>query len=195
MKKLSKTTEDKIFPENLEQGQWFERKFLDVHLPSGPLWVAKTDGLPKGTKIPVGTRLVWASGWKTWKKLSELGVWVSGCNESLGEAEDNNLKPLFGQVEWTKITHKGAQKETTTPSMKTLSTYEIIPLETTPDIKGKTHFYWMSGSSFLLALKNHPWIKEAHHSCGPGNTYETISQVVSATVFPGYEHWKKEVLK
>lgn len=191
-KTFLKTTLDKIFPEDPAKAKWFERKFFDSKVPGGPLWIAKDEALPKNTEIAVGERVVWVSGFETWKKLAQRGVWVSGCNESLGEGEENQLGAIYGSLRWTKLTHS---KACSSEGLKNLSTYDLIPLKTAPDIRGKTHFYWMSGSSFLRALELYPWLKEMNHSCGPGNTFEVISQQVPVTVFPSYDHWKEKVVQ
>jgi len=188
---IEKASLDRLFPPEISKAQWFRREALEVSLPSGPLWISKDEALPRTSQIPVGSRPVWASGWETWKKLAQRGVWVSGCNEGLGELEENQLDLLYGPLKWTKLSHLEGHQST----MKNFPTYKLIPLETCPDIRGKTHFYWMSGSSFLRALKVHPQIEEAKHFCGPGNTYDIISQKVPVTIFPKYDQWKEAVLK
>jgi hydroxymethylbilane synthase len=185
---IPKTSEEKIFPENAEKASWFDREFFDVDIPSGPLWIAKADGLPLKSKVH-SSQLVWVSGWETWKKLAKRGVWVTGCNESLGEGLELGLIPLFGDLKFTKLSHDTSSKDT-------FPTYKLIPKQSLPDLEGRTHFYWMSGSSFKLALERFPQIKDAYHACGPGNTYETlVAHVAKVFIFPSLKHWKEGVLK
>jgi len=191
--KISKATLKNIFPEPGVRAQFFRREALDIDIPPGPLWVSKDEALPDGV-VPQD-RLIWVSGIETWKKLAKRGVWVTGCNEGLGESEANHLEDLFGPLKWTKLSHTEGHQGQIKSLGKILGTYKLIPLKTLPDLQNKTHFYWTSGSSFLLALKAYPEIKKAHHFCGPGNTYEIISKEVPVTIFPKYEQWKEAILK
>ena len=73
---------------------------------------------------------------------------------------------------------------------KILSTYKLKPLSINEDLSKKTHFYWMSGSAFKLALDNYPEIIQSQHACGPGNTYKYIKKYIkddNLNILLGYE--------
>jgi hydroxymethylbilane synthase len=170
-----KTNLDKIWSaKNLNGDEEFEREFLNIEKPlsANSFWVSKSVAWPKDWHA-LATDFVWASGVETWQKLSALGIWVSGCSESLGEQERPMTDHL--QVEnkaWFKLTHvNGFESQ----QIKNLPTYRLVSKCNNAEyssIKGKTHFYWSSGSLFEAVLKNNPEIlKNGFHGCGPGNTY------------------------
>ena len=79
-----------------------------------------------------------------------------------------------------------------------IPTYELKPVNMNEDLNEKTHFYWMSGSAFKLALKNYPKIINANHSCGPGNTLKTIKKYINKNninVFLSYEDALKNITR
>ena len=56
----------------------------------------------------------------------------------------------------------------------------------------------MSGSAFKLALKKYPKIKNAKHSCGPGNTLLTLKKYIkekNINIFLSYEDALKNVVR
>jgi len=80
----------------------------------------------------------------------------------------------------------------------------LIPKDQGPDIKGKKNFYWMSGSSFALALQLNPEIAAANHYCGPGNTFFAIKKLLvdnengkaeNLRVALDYDHWASQTWK
>lgn len=195
---------EKIFPREGESATFFEREALPRSewsaIESAPaLWVARENAWPEGfAQKP--DQVVWTAGLSTWKKLAQRGVWVSGSAEGLGEHEPERIEALLNtpKVNWTKLTHAGSVEAGGGETMKTVATYRLTPKANAPDIKGRTHFYWMSGSAFDQALKLSPEIKNAHHASGPGNTYRHIRKVLgdnaSVEVHLGVEAWRQSVL-
>ena len=178
----------KVCPCDPKKNIWFKRIPLPVkslHFDR-PLWVSRESALPPHATY----HLLWVSGVKTWQKLASRGHWVNGCAESLGEREDPRLESLLGPVNWLKLTHKGALD---VKDKETLATYELQPTAQKPNLLGSTHFYWMSGSQFKEAIKCYPQLKNAHHSCGPGHTYESISRVLDVNIFLSLEEWEEAV--
>ncbi|MEQ1878512.1 MAG: hydroxymethylbilane synthase, partial [Bdellovibrionia bacterium] len=181
-----------IFP--LEtKASFFDRESVVVSDRSAsPLWIARADALPTGW---TPSNFVWASGLETWKKLAERGVWVNGSSEGLGEDENQRLEILAGgMVPWVKLSHDEGVSGTT---HEFLATYKLVPKASKPDIQGKTHFYWMSGSSFLHAVALEPAIRNAYHFCGPGNTLGIIQKNLGPEghvwVFLNHKQWLKEM--
>ena len=138
--------------------------------------------------------MIWTSGVKTWLKLAKKGYWVNGTADSLGE-EDPKVSNLTNNRKWVKFTHSQVKgkyfKNPNIPeNAKILSTYKLKPLSINEDLSKKTHFYWMSGSAFKLALDNYPEIIQSQHACGPGNTYKYIKKYIkddNLNILLGYE--------
>jgi hydroxymethylbilane synthase len=191
--KFEKVRKESVFPSENDES-FFSREAIQVEIPQGPLFVTKSDALPESYH-PQVNQLVWTSGWESWKKLAKRGIWVSGCFESLGEVDTENSFSLWPQERWpqswTKLTHNEGYKE----NMKVVGTYKLSPKEKSPKLEGKTHFFWMSSSSFLRALEVEPErIKSGQHNCGPGNTFAVISGHVPVRIWPSFAIWKKMVI-
>jgi len=158
-----------IFPLTPDENSWFDRKREKIPPPPcSALWVAKAEAWPEDYKFG---GIVWVSGMLSWKKLAQRGVWVNGCAEGLGE-EEPQLQELCPKLEWKKLTHKAAAYEAG------LASYELVPKEAkySPDLTGKTHFFWMSASSFKRANELFPKeLENGHHGCGPGLTYQFLA--------------------
>lgn len=188
-----KTDRDKMWPLNSSDTDWFAREAIPVEPAAEPLalWIAKADALPDDWRTQPG-QIVWASGVKTWTHLAQRGVWVSGSAESLGEQEPPNIETLVGSpLTWLKLTHESGYNEGTTP---TLATYRLVPNNGHVDLRGKTYFFWKSGSSFEHALSLNPWIKSMTHFCGPGNTQRILGKNgVQPHVFLDHTQWLKEM--
>jgi hydroxymethylbilane synthase len=188
---------DKIFPLKAKDNSWFERKPLkgdfDFSAVDG-LFVARADALPAKVK-PKPEQIVWTAGVQTWIKLAERGVFVNGCLDGLGEGEELGIERICGgRKELVKLTHGGGDKS----SQFNAATYELIPKKETPDLKGKTHFFWMSRTSFQRAAAEFPEeIRTGHHACGPGRTYEFLKSAGLSRpvkVFIGLEQFLDETM-
>jgi hydroxymethylbilane synthase len=183
-----------VFPRAGRDNAWFERRPLDVALAElasrEALFVARAEAWPRGLRQAPGQK-VWTAGAKTWEKLARLGVWVNGCQDGLGETEDFALDQLVAEpLNWTKLTHSGAAG---------VATYELRPAATAPDLRGKTHFFWLSRSSFERAVALFPdQIASGYNACGPGVTYEFLKRQTQlrrpVKVFIGLEQFLKESL-
>ena len=117
----------------------------------------------------------------------------------MGEDEDPRLDILLNHpVKWTKLTHDdGTRPGAQSPILKTLATYKLVPKEEVPDLSGKTHFYWTSGTSFERALQAYPNIKAGFHACGPGNTFLKLREILGPqgklAVYPSHSLWLTEL--
>lgn len=210
---------EKIFPISSAAGKWFSRVSLlpneldEMALQkikgkesSVALWVARAEAFPQSWQN-YQFKVVWTSGLKSWQQLAERGIWVHGCSESLGEQENPRIDLVLNhRICWLKLSHvegflSGRYDEAESGnqiSQEILGTYRLVPEKKGPDLKDKTHFYWMSGSSFQQALKNHQEIiLQGYHGCGPGNTYKILSQVLPKErlkIFLNYENWRDMTL-
>jgi hydroxymethylbilane synthase len=194
--------EDELYPQLGQNNSLYERKTLEVELPLAPyLFVTKDSALPKKwNHQQLQEKVIWTSGLTTWRKLAKRGIWVHGSCESLGETDSLTLESIRGQkdIRWTKLTHKASPK---VGPHEHYATYELTTKSTAdlPDLKGKKHFYWMSGSQFKMAFEHEPSIKEAQHACGPGLSYDEITQHLShdnpAQIYLNYEQWYESLTK
>jgi hydroxymethylbilane synthase len=177
---------ENIFPLNAKDNSWFEREALPPkRIPENfsALLVARADAWPENLKAKED-RLVWAAGVQTWMKLAERGIFVSGCQDGLGEAEEKKLDVLAGPLHWCKLTHDEAAE-----GHHAVATYALRPKAKRPDLKGKTHFFWMSRTSFEEAWAHFPnEIAAGHNACGPGHTWEFLK------TFPGLKNPVKVVM-
>jgi hydroxymethylbilane synthase len=184
---------NKMWPLSSSDTDWFAREGIPVEPvdASIALWIAKADALPDDW-LPCPGQIVWASGVKTWRSLAQRGVWINGSAESLGEQEPQNIETLVGSpLTWLKLTHESGYNEGTA---LTLATYRLVPKNGPVDLKGKTYFFWKSGSSFEHALSLNPWIKSMTHFCGPGNTQRILERNgVQPHVFLDHAQWLKEM--
>ena len=170
-----------LWPKSPKEVQWFDREPIAARAPQGPktaLWVARAQAFPDSWLGPCREACVWTAGLETWKKLAARGVWVSGTAESLGERENPKLQNLAPGLKWHKLTHADGE-EPSRDEAKKIATYRLVLRETGnfPDLREKTHFYWMSGSAFRLAAQVFPKaIAKGRHFCGPGHTSEIIQR-------------------
>jgi hydroxymethylbilane synthase len=182
-----------LWPLESSEADWFDREVISVKPADGApaLWIAKADALPDDW-CPSAGQIVWASGVQTWKRLAQRGLWVHGSAESLGEQEPQNIDTLAGEdLKWLKLTHAAGYDE---GAMPVLRTYRLVPKDEHPDLQGKTHFFWKSGSSFEYALALNPWIKSMTHFCGPGNTQRILERNgVQPHIFIDHAQWLKEM--
>ncbi len=171
-----------IYPKNSSE-KLFDRAPLsspeiEPALKDPFLWIVKDEALPKRFKASE-SQVIWSSGLKTWRKLARRGVWVNGSSEALGENERARVETLVqnDHLKWTKLTHdQGFQN----PEMKTVATYRLQARELRVDLAGVTHFFWSSGSSFDLLIKQFPEIKKAWHFCGPGHSFDHIKKCLGS---------------
>lgn len=157
----------------------FVRERLSVARPSPPcdtaLLVARADALPEHWH-PDDGQLVWTAGLATWRRLAARGVWVAGCDESLGETAAQAARLLFPQVTlWLKLTHLEGHDP---PRGSALGTYALRPAREPMAVDGYSHFYWHSGSQLRAYLQRWPGLAKAWHGCGPGNSWTQASALL-----------------
>lgn len=166
-----------VFPLNPKDMAFFERRPLPLPQPreSRAYWVARADAWPEGWRLGPDD-LLWSAGLESWRKLAARGIWVNGSSEGLGEQESPRLHEIAGRpLFWTKLSHdEGVRSE----GFEFLATYELVPKGPVPDLRGKTHFFWMSGSAFRRALAAYPEIRGAHHSAGLGLTQKVLRELL-----------------
>ena len=197
---FSSNTTDEIYPENLKNYKIFSRKQLNENvddinnLQNKCIYVSRINSIPDRSKIQ-SNNVIWTSGLRTWKNLSERGIWVNGTSDGLGEDFDKDINSLTNNP-WVKLTHSQSPES----SIKNkIETYQLESIDFEIDIEKKKYFYWMSSSAFKASIDKYPKIIEKYHFCGPGNTYNEISKILgndkNLFVELSYDSWKKKLLK
>lgn len=189
---------DAIFPVHAKDNSWFEREAIAVDFDlsaSVGLIVAREDGLP-ADYTPPAKQWVWTAGVRTWTRLARRGVWVSGCFDGLGESEAMGVEAYGAPKVFTKLSHAGGHQR---GGHDFVATYRLRPKKDVPDLKGKTHFFWMSGSSFERAQQFFPQeIGNGFHACGPGSTFDQLRRLPGlkhpVKVFAGLDQFLSETL-
>lgn len=183
-----------IFPLEMKQARLANDENIEVK--EEPLagckavFVAKSRAFPVGW-IPELDQWLWVAGSRTWRKLAEIGLWINGSAEALGDCEDARLENIAGPVNWTKLTHEEALAYSEGPA---IATYRLTESKIPADLEAKKCFYWTSYSSFKRALTQFPAIQNAQHACGPGKTAELIEKELGRKpdVFLSYKEWRNE---
>jgi len=186
-----------VFPATAKDNSWFAREplaFNESIRNHSALFVARADGWPK-EYLPQPGQVVWTAGVQTWMKLAEQGVFVNGCQDGLGESEPKRLEIMAGPLSWAKLTHQLAPET----QVNTIATYKLHPKDQTPDLRGCTHFFWMSRTTFERAWALFPTeIANGYNACGPGLTYDFLNSFPKlrhpVKVFMGLEQFLHESL-
>ena len=136
------------------------------------------------------SNIIWTSGIETWINLAKTGNWINGSSDSLGEEECPEESP-FKKVRWSKLSHNlnvSSQK-------KIIPTYKLLPLDIDSSIAKRTHFFWMSSTSFKRAIELYPEILNAKHATGIGKSFDIIQSIVPEKVEPflDYQDWLNQV--
>lgn len=126
------------------------------------------------------SRSIWAAGSKTARELSNHGIWVNGTCDSLGSEELRLFKsslalkmihPTLGD-EWLVLTHGEALSDLG----KVIPAYdrklEEVSSEFTQQMKQVGACYWTSFPQYQAYLQKFPELKNAHHFCGLGKTWQ-----------------------
>jgi hydroxymethylbilane synthase len=184
-------SESAIWPRPNERGVVTRRRPLRVSPPADDagFWIARAEALPADWDVPA-SRLVWAAGARTWERLATRGVWVNGCADGLGDLELPDVDLMAGHpIVWRRLTHA----ESNDPAA--LATYAVE--DAAPDLAGRTHFFWTSGSAFLRAIRAQPALRSGWHASGPGRTARTIRDTLGTdarlSVWLDYEQWHTHV--
>jgi len=198
-KNINKANINEIFPEDLSDYKFFKRATIKDSinkinsLNKNCIWVSRKSAMPKEAS-PLSSNVIWASGLKTWKALTQRGIWVNGCSDSMGEDFNPNINSLC-QFPWIKLTHRNSPKSLI---KNVIFTYELVQEDKLPNLSNKKYFYWMSSSAFKLAISENSNILGAYHSCGPGNTFKEIKKMIKdpskLSVHLSYDEWRNSLI-
>ena len=192
--------ENQIYPSSLKNHKLFKREYIYNsiqkinNISKHCVWIARSSALPLDTNIN-STNIVWTSGIKTWKSLTDRGIWVNGTADGMGEDFDTNISNLTSNP-WIKLTHELAPK---TKIKNVIHSYNLKELPIDENIVNKKFFYWMSSTAFSYVLKTNPKIINGYHACGPGNTYKVLKKLINdpkrLEVVLSYNIWKKKLIQ
>lgn len=182
------------FPRNKGEQRFFERKpSLDSlealkKIKNKGIYVSRSNAIESSNLLD-DSNIVWTSGVDTWKSLAQKGYWVNGTSDSLGE-NNSPEESLFEEISWLKVTHK----DNLDKDKEVLVSYELNPLDVSERLLECDYFYWMSASSFGLAIEKYPELKDRNHACGLGQTFKFIEKVApQVTPFLDFDSWLEAV--
>jgi len=182
------------FPRNKGEQRFFERKpRLDSlealkKIKNKGIYVSRSNAIESSNLLD-DSNIVWTSGVDTWKSLALKGYWVNGTSDSLGE-NNSPEESLFEEISWLKVTHK----DNLDKDKEVLVSYELNPLDVSERLLQCDYFYWMSASSFGLAIEKYPELKDRNHACGLGQTFKFIEKVApQVTPFLDFDSWLEAV--
>ncbi len=162
-----------VFPAAAADNSWFERRDVaparDLAREPG-LFVARAEALP-ASAAPNDAQLVWTAGVRSWARFVWPNVAFGSAVARMGVAsrEPRHLEQLAPGVTLTKLTHAGRGRKGRSGDLRARAQNHG------PDLKNKTHFYWMSGTSFTRARELYPReIAAGFHASGPGSTHEFL---------------------
>lgn len=127
---------------------------------------------------------IWAAGTKTAQLLCEDGFWINGTSDSLGTKDlyefknSKALKIIHSSIDldWTVLSHD----EATTDLGQVVGCYErkIRPVtdQFISELKSVGACLWTSYPQYQEYLKQFPFLKEAHHFCGLGKTWQEFQK-------------------
>ena len=192
---FSEVSNENYFPANKNEQSFFKRLAIKEaeneleKIKNKGIYVSRSNALESHVEID-DSNIIWTSGVDTWISLARKGFWINGTSDSLGENNSPGENP-FGSINWLKLSHVDAKNS----NNNTIATYKLEPLEIDNRIQSCEYFYWMSASSFKLAVEYFPEILIKKHSCGLGNTYDFINSMIPENTFPclNYDSWLEQI--
>ncbi len=128
-------------------------------------------------------KFIFAAGSKTMRDLAEIGFWVHGSSDGLGDEE---LKRLRDSKFLNMFYNNHLVLETLSHDKATSSLSEVTPVYThllnelseeyKKEIENTDFFYWTSATEFNFFAELFPNIKNKFHACGLGKTYVELKK-------------------
>lgn len=133
----------------------------------------------KASSSPLG---IWAAGTKTAEKIASEGFWVNGTSDSLGtedliEFKNSQLLKFFHSTEnnWIVLTHAESKSDLG----EVIGCYErsqaSVSFEWLEKLKQAEACYWTSYPQYEAYIKEFPFLKNTHHFCGLGKTFQEFN--------------------
>ena len=175
-----KVRKDDIFPKNKEEQNIFKRSDIDKNdilngLKNTLIYITRKNVL-NNRPVFDPSCILWTSGMKSWKAANNLGYWIHGSSDSMGESEINSTQTFLGEnFPITKLTFKNDDP----PTERVINVYELNNPKFPDDMADRKEFFWMSTLAFKTALKQYPEIIDKQHACGMGNTYKKLKKIIT----------------
>ncbi len=178
------------------------RDALEVSVPKKPVYfVANARSVLGINTTQLNNARVWCSGFRSWRKLAEMGVWVEGCADSLGF---EFIRPLIGKrilslpklEEWCVLTHSKAVSGW--QECEAIAPYDVVFEDDSFYAEGlgtADVVFWASGYQFDCYSK---FVSEnVVHCCGAGKTADHLTTHLKQDFFPfpSYKSWLKFINK
>jgi len=190
----TKVKKNDVFPKNKEEQNIFERSDTNKNkmlnkLKSTLIYITRKNVL-NNQPLFDSSCILWTSGMKTWKAANNLGYWIHGTSDSMGETEIKSVQTFIGEnFPITKLTFKNDH----IPNVKTIDVYELNNPKFPDDMSNRKEFFWMSTLAFKTALEKYPNIIDKQHACGMGNTFKKLKKIITneekLDCYLSYESW------
>jgi hydroxymethylbilane synthase len=157
----------------------------EIDLKNKHVFITSRYTLPTlGASLETGPEGVWAAGTKTAQLLADEGIWLNGTSDSLGTADlvafkhSEVLKIFHPSIQnpWTVLSHH----EGTTDLGSVVGCYTREPQKVsesfTNDMNKVGACLWTSFQQYEIYLKQFPCLKDAHHYCGLGKTWQEFQK-------------------
>ncbi len=147
-----------------------------------------------------GSKIILASGTKTWFELAKKGFWVTAGADALGfEFLLQSLQmPLFDikQNDIVILTHEDAAKRWSVKGYDAVSNYKLVSKNDSviqTSIESASAIFWTSFSQYEYYGKYAK--KDVKHMCAGGETAALLKQAgLAPVIFPtikAFEQWRK----
>lgn len=130
-----------------------------------------------------GHESLWAAGPKSAEILAENGYWINGTSDSLGTEELKALKEskalnLIKNLEgkWMTLTHPDSQSDLGKVIPSYTRSEKEVSKQYEEELKTVGACFWTSFPQYEAFMKRFPFLKEAHHFCGLGKTWQEFSK-------------------
>lgn len=171
-----------------------------AYIKTSAVFVSHISSIDKGMEAQIQSKIIWAAGTATWKKLAAKNIWVQGCADSLGFENSISLlqTPLLNLKDDISIlTNEESAKRWESEKYPAFSTYAIHYKSELIDrykIKCAQLLFWSCFAHFDLIKDILP--DDLIHACLPGKTSELLKQHgIRPILFPtikSFYQWKKK---
>jgi hydroxymethylbilane synthase len=153
----------------------------------------------QGLKELLQSKVIWASGTKTWYELAKMGLWVQGSADAMGFEQllPSLQMPLLNlsKDDLMILTHKKAAERWSLKGYNAQSNYELVPVSdaVVQSKMAQAEFvFWSSFSQYELyksVIRSN-----VRHLCAGGETAELLRQQgIEPILFPtikAFEQWR-----
>jgi hydroxymethylbilane synthase len=127
---------------------------------------------------------VWAAGSKTAQLLCDEGIWINGSSDSLGTKDlmdlknSEALKMIHSSIAkpWTVLSHNHSTTDIGHVEGCYDRTTQDVSAEFVDDLKNVGACLWTSFHQYETYLNQFPFLKDAHHCCGLGKTWQEFQK-------------------